>query len=67
MSLLKRKGLEDNIQRRVRARREPSEELDSASSVAASENGGELTESSGESGSEAEEDGVCLPVTEVEH
>lgn len=66
MSLLKRKSLDDDIQRRVRARRESSEVLDAESSVA-SENSGELTESSDESQSEAEEDGVGLLISQVEN
>lgn len=64
MSALKRKSLDDDIQRRVRARRESSEELDSAGSVA-SANGGGLEETSDESQSEDEEDRVGTPIQEI--
>ena len=65
MSSLKRKSLDDDIQRRVRARREFSEELDSAGSVA-SANGGDSEETSNESQSEDEEDRVGTPIQEGE-
>jgi ribosomal RNA-processing protein 36 len=58
MSSLKRKSLDEGLQRRVRARRESSEELESEGSVP-SESGGEVEETSDESQSEAEEDRVC--------
>ena len=54
MFSLKRKSLDDDLRRCVRARRESSEELDSVSSEPSS-NGGELKE---ESRSDAEEDRV---------
>ena len=57
MSSLKRKSLDKGLQRRVRARRESSEELESAGSVASAK-GGEFEETSDESQSEADEDKV---------
>ena len=59
MSLLKRNFLDDDLRRRIRARRESSGELDSVGSEA-STNGGELHEISEESQSEADDDGVGL-------
>jgi ribosomal RNA-processing protein 36 len=59
MSSLKRKSLDDSLQRRVRARRESTEELESAGSVA-SANGADIEETSDASQSEAEEVRVCL-------
>jgi ribosomal RNA-processing protein 36 len=58
MSSLKRKSLDDGIQRRVRARRESTEGLESTAS-AASANGAEIEETSDASRSEGEEVRVC--------
>lgn len=57
MSSLKRKSLDEGLQRRVRARRESSEELESAASEASAK-GGESEDNSDGSQSEDEEDSV---------
>jgi ribosomal RNA-processing protein 36 len=63
MASIKRKSLDDDLYRRVRARRESSEELDSISSQASS-NGGHLKETSEESDSE-EEGRVGIQVSDL--
>ena len=47
MSSMKRKSLEESLQRRVRARREPSEEIESAASEQSSAEEGPDTEREG--------------------
>jgi ribosomal RNA-processing protein 36 len=63
MASIKRKSLEDDLYRRVRARRESSEELDSVSSQPSS-NGRHLKETSEESEPEDEEDRVGIQVSD---
>lgn len=67
MPSAKRKALEIGLQRRVKARRESSEDVESVSSVPSLENGGELSNRDEEDSAEETEEEVCTLYPNVVH